>query len=53
MASFEPGEDWFYNYVDKQTYDGPALAAPTHHPKDQAVPGPAGHVPADWQDKLN
>ena len=53
MASFEPGEDWFYNYEDKQTYDGPALAAPTHHPKDQPVPGPAGHVPADWQDQLN
>ena len=48
IASFEPGEDWFYNYDTDEMYEGPALAAPTAHPADQPVPGPAGRVPADW-----
>lgn len=53
IASFEPGEDWFYDYDDDKTFDGPPLAAPSHHPEDQPTPGPAGSVPADWQDRLN
>lgn len=53
ITSFEPGEDWFYNYDDEQMYDGPPLAPPTHHPADQPTPGPAGSVPPDWQDRLN
>ncbi|MET3805684.1 hypothetical protein ABIB25_002688 [Nakamurella sp. UYEF19] len=48
IQSFEPGEDWFYNYDDEQTYEGPELAPATHHPEDQPAPGPAGRVPADW-----
>ncbi len=50
IRSFEPGEDWFWNYETKEGYDdGPELAPPEHHPLDQPVPGPAGRVPRDWR----
>ena len=45
IRSFEPGEDWFWNYETNEYYDGPELAAPECHPKDQPVPGPAGTSP--------
>jgi hypothetical protein len=53
IRSFEPGEDWYWDYTTQQFYDGPALAEPQHHPLDQPVPGPAGKVPADWELHLN
>ena len=53
IASFEPGEEWFYDYRDQQMYDGPHLAPPAHHPVDQPTPGPEGRVPADWQEHLH
>jgi uncharacterized UBP type Zn finger protein len=53
IQSFEPGEDWFYNYKTDQMYDGPQLADPTAHPQDQPTPGPAGRVPSDWQRHLH
>jgi hypothetical protein len=53
IASFEPGEDWFYDYQSKDYTSGPSLAPPTHHPIEQTVPGPAGRVPADWQQQLH
>ena len=49
IRSFEPGEDWFYSYVTKQFYDGPALAPPESHPVNQPVPGPQDRVPRNWQ----
>jgi Zn-finger in ubiquitin-hydrolases and other protein len=49
MQSFEPGEDWFWNYETEEAFDGPRLAPPRHHPADQPVPGPAGRVPRDWR----
>ena len=54
IHSFEPGEDWFYDYT-RDTYlaGGPKLAPPAHHPLDQPTPGPAGRVPADWEPLLN
>jgi hypothetical protein len=51
--SFEPGEDWFFDYAADELVDGPPLAPPRHHPLDQPVPGPAGRVPDDWEDHLN
>lgn len=51
--SFEPGEDWFWNYQAEEFAYGPALKAPTHHPLDQPTPGPAGRVPSDWREHLN
>jgi hypothetical protein len=53
IRSFEPGEDWFWDYDTEQYYDGPALAPPEHHPTSQPTPGPAGRVPADWERLLN
>jgi hypothetical protein len=53
VQSYEPGEDWFWDYVTEQLGEGPPLAPPTHHPIDQPVPGPADRVPPDWQDRLH
>jgi hypothetical protein len=53
IRSYEPGEDWFYNYADGQMYGGPELAPPLHHPLDQSVPGPEARVPGDWHRHLN
>jgi len=49
MQSFEPGEDWFWNYETEEAFDGLRLAPPTHHPASQPVPGLAGRVPRDWR----
>jgi hypothetical protein len=51
--SFEPGEDWFWNYATSEYVEGPALAGPEHHPRDQPVPGPQGRVPPDWRVHLH
>ncbi len=53
IRSFEPGEDWFWDYTSEQMLTGPRLADPTHHPVDQPAPGPAGRVPADWQQHIH
>lgn len=53
IRSFEPGENWFYDYASDDYAEGPDLAPPLHHPLDQPVPGPAGSVPEDWVDRLN
>lgn len=52
IQSFEPGEDWFWDYVKAESIDGPDLAAPHSHPETQSVPGPAQRLPADWLDIL-
>ena len=50
IRSFEPGEEWFWNFQTKEFYEsGPELAPPENHPVSQPVPGPAGRVPGDWQ----
>jgi len=52
--SFEPGEDWFWDYsADDFVDDAPELAPPHWHPESQTVPGPRERVPPDWQDYLN
>jgi Zn-finger in ubiquitin-hydrolases and other protein len=53
VASFEPGEDWFYDYRTDDFVRGPDLAPPLHHPVDQPAPGQRGRVPADWQPHLH
>ena len=52
IQSFEPGEDWFWNYETNDYYDGPELAPPDCHPEDQTVPGPHARVPRNWADLL-
>jgi Zn-finger in ubiquitin-hydrolases and other protein len=53
IRSFEPGEDWFWDYTTEEFYEGPMLASPQHHPVNQSVPGPEGHVPSDWERHLH
>jgi len=52
VQSFEPGEEWFWDYRLEDEADGPQLAPPTSHPDLQPVPGPAGAVPVDWMRRL-
>jgi hypothetical protein len=52
-CSFEPGEDWFWDFAVGDYEDGPELAPPNHHPLDQPVPGPAGRVPRGWERLLH
>lgn len=53
VQSYEPGEDWFWDFTDDDFVDGPQLTAPQSHPVSQPVPGPAGLVPQDWISQLN
>ncbi len=53
VQSFEPGEDWFWDYKFQRLVEGPVLTPPHDHPLDQPTPGPAGRVPRDWQSKLH
>jgi len=53
VQSYEPGEDWFWDYVTEDFVDSPPLEPPRHHPLDQPVPGPAGRVPPDWEQHLH
>jgi hypothetical protein len=41
ITSFEPGEQWFYDYRTGESFGGPKLHAPHSHPSDQPAPGPA------------
>jgi hypothetical protein len=49
IQSFEPGEDWFWDFPAERPVPGPELAPPRSRPADQPAPGPRGRVPADWQ----
>ncbi|SFK14633.1 UBP-type zinc finger domain-containing protein [Cellulomonas sp. KH9] len=53
VRSYEPGEDWWWDYAAQDYGTGPALAPPLAHPTDQPAPGPAGRVPADWPSRLH
>ncbi|WP_432541853.1 UBP-type zinc finger domain-containing protein [Kineococcus sp. SYSU DK002] len=54
VRSYEPGEEWFYDFATDRTYaGGPDLAPPLNHPEDQPAPGPRGRVPANWTTLLN
>jgi hypothetical protein len=53
IASYEPGEEWFYDYRSGEMFGGPHLAPPEYHPIDQPTPGPAGRVPREWESLLH
>ncbi len=52
MQSFEPGQNWFWDFIAGETVEGPELAPPTSHPDDQPAPGPRGRVPQNWRDLI-
>lgn len=53
MASYEPGEAWFWHYEREQMGRGPALSEPTSHPEDQTTPGPRELVPDNWRELIH
>jgi hypothetical protein len=53
INSFEPGEEWFYDYRTQETFEGPKLPSPRSHPANQPAPGPAGRVPPEWESLLH
>ena len=53
ITSYEPGEDWFWDFRTDNVTRGTKLADPQHHPAAQEVPGPEGRVPDDWESYLN
>jgi hypothetical protein len=53
IASYEPGESWFWDYRSNEARRGPHLTPPENHPMTQTVPGPKDRVPADWQEHLH
>ncbi len=53
MTSFEPGEYWFWDYRTNESFQGPSIAPPRHHPADQPAPGPEGKVPPNWRNLVN
>jgi hypothetical protein len=52
VQSFEPGEDWWWDYVAEDWASGPALMPPTSRPAAQPSPGPDGRVPEEWRAML-
>lgn len=52
MRSFEPGEDWFWDFTRGKGFLGPKLADPQSRPTDQSVPGPADRVPENWREQI-
>jgi len=53
MRSFEPGEEWFWDYVAEDYVNGPQLAPPQARPESWPSPGPEGRVPADWRQLIH
>ena len=53
VQSFEPGEEWGWDYEREIGVPLPPLVPPTARPEDQPSPGPADRVPADWQDRVH
>jgi hypothetical protein len=53
MQSYEPGEDWWFDYRTNESTSGPELAPPREHPADQAAPGPADRLPENWRDLIH
>ena len=53
VQSFEPGEDWFWDYAQGEGRARPAARAADQPARGQPVPGPAARVPADWRDHIH
>ena len=53
IQSYEPGEDWFWDFTTERGFLGPELLPPHSHPADQPTPGPEGRVPQDWREHIH
>jgi hypothetical protein len=53
VRSFEPGEEWFWDYLAGVPARPVPLSPPFSRPEDQPVPGPEGRVPPNWTSLLH
>jgi hypothetical protein len=53
IRSFEPGEDWYWDYTANDAAAPVEVPPPLNRPEDQSVPGPAERVPGDWRDHIH
>jgi hypothetical protein len=53
VASFEPLQNWFFDYRTGTIVRGMRLAPPRSRPESQPSPGPEGKVPQDWESLLH
>ena len=53
MRSFEPGEDWWWDYETNDYASGPELAPPVSRPSEWPVPAPTDRVPEDWRSLIH
>ena len=53
MRSYEPGEDWWWDYRLDDYTTGPELTPPLAHPADQGTPAPADRVPGNWRELIH
>lgn len=53
MRSFEPEDDWFWDYATEKFAAPMDVTPPLCHPIEQPTPGPSGAVPPDWQSQLH
>ena len=52
MQSFEPGEDWFWDYDDRRRTRRARARAPDRPPRRPARARPGGRVPDDWMQHI-
>lgn len=53
VASFEPLQNWFFDYEKRTVFRGHKLLPPDSHPDCQSAPGPKNRVPENWEELLN
>lgn len=53
MRSFEPGEDWWWDYRTDDYTTGPALPDPNARPAHWPSPAPADRVPENWRQLIH
>lgn len=53
IRSFEPDENWFYDFTTEGFLRGPVLAGAQSRPTEQPVPGPLGAVPENWRELIH
>ncbi len=53
IRSFEPGEDWYWDYTTNDAAETVPVPPPLARPEEQPVPGPADRVPDDWRSLIH
>jgi len=49
IQTFEPDEEWFWDFVTDTYAEGMRLAPPESHPATQSTPGPVDRLPDNWR----